>query len=733
MKLVQRSHLGYRFASVCLVALLVAALLPAPDAIAAQTPAAQAKASKAVLQLFSKPVEPRAPSGIRPLDADDTIAGAIPLPVSPAAGTLDFATDRTDVYSVTLAAGTRFTVVLTGAASLSCDAYLYDPFTTNADATAAVAGTLGDAFPKKLSFDVPSGADGEYHLAIDAAAGSGSYTLTWSASAVPSEPDDDIPGIVAPPSPVTGSLTEISDVDDVFRLTLGEGQRIQAVLSGPASADFDLYLYAPGIGSVSGALPIGGSAGPGSSEYFVYDVPAGDAGQFYLDVHSAQGSGPYSLVWSISDVPAGTWETASAASPLATGSGTVEGGLNRLTDANDYLSIVLTAGDRLSITLTGDAGSDFDIYTYGQGGSNALAWSNDSAYPERVVLDAAVTGTYYIEVLSFSGSGQYTMHYGTSRTPVWSQTVRLAGTDRFKTAVALSAATFAAGSCETVVMATGENFPDALSASGLAGVYKSPILLTRKTSVPAEVLGELSRLGAHNVVIVGGAPAVGPEVETALQHAGIQPTRIQGANRYSTAAAVAAEVARLKGPDFAKVAFVTRGDVFADALALAPFAYSQGYPVLLTRTDSLVPECSGAISSLAIAEVYLAGSNRAVTDGVKKSLDDLPGVIPPVERLEGSDRYATAAAIAEKGLELWWGDAAHVGIATGLNFPDALGGGAVCGSLHGVLLLTSPKSLSAPTSAFLSAHGADVIDTEVYGGSNVLSDVVKSQIDQLIK
>ncbi|MCE5190987.1 MAG: cell wall-binding repeat-containing protein [Actinomycetia bacterium] len=733
MKLVQRSHTWYRFVSVCLVGLLVAAFLPAPDAIATQTAGAQAKSSKAVLKLFSKPGELHAPSGIRPLGADDTIAGAVPLPVSPVGGTLDFATDSTDVYSVTLAAGTRFTVVLTGDASLSCDAYLYDPFVTDADATAAAAGTLGDAFPKKLSFDVASGEGGEYHLAIDAVAGSGSYTLAWSASAVPSELDDDIPGIIAPASPVNGSLTEISDVDDVFRMTLAEGQRIQATLSGPAGADFDLYLYAPGVGSVSAVLPIGGSAGPGSSEYFVYDVSAGGAGVFYLDVHCARGSGPYSLVWSISDVPAGTWETASAASPLATGSGTVDGGLNRLTDANDYFSIVLAAGDRLSITLTGGAGTDFDFYTYGQGGSNPLAWANDAAYPERVVLDAAVAGTYYIEVVSFSGSGQYTMDYATSRTPVWSDTVRLAGTDRFKTVVALSAATFAAGSCETVVMAMGENFPDALAASGLAGVYRSPILLTRKTSVPAEVLGELSRLGAHNVVIVGGAAAVGPEVEAALQHAGIQPTRIQGANRYSTAAAVAAEVARLKGPDFAKVAFVTRGDVFADALALAPFAYSQGYPVLLTRTDSLVPECSGAISSLAISEVYVAGSNRAVSDGVKGSLNDLPTVISPVERLGGSDRYATAAAIAEKGLKLWWGDAAHVGIATGLNFPDALGGGAVCGSLHGVLLLTSPTSLSAPTAAFLSAHGSEVVDTEVYGGSSVLSDVVKSQIDQLIK
>lgn len=733
MSHMRHAGLRDRMLSTVLVGVIACALMPATGVAAEVVTAGhEQQSAKAALQLYSKSI-PAAGSGvIEPLDADDTIAGAIALPGSPANGTLNFATDTSDVYSLTLAADTRFTVVLTGADTLSADAYLYDPFAVDADATAALVGTLGDAYPKKLTFDVPAGLGGTYHLAIDAAAGSGAYALTWSSFPVPSGPDDDVPGVIPSSATVDDALSETTDVDDVFRIALGEGQRLQATLTGAAGSDFDLQLFAPATEHVASVLPIAGSAGVSSSEYFVYEVPAGDAGDFYLAVHAASGSGAYSLTWTVEDVPVGVWEAASAATPLSAASGSVSDSLNRLTDANDFMSRSFSAGDHLEISLAGAVGTDFDVYVYGPGSAEPVAWSNKTTYPERITLDITTTGLYYIEVVSFSGSGSYEFTYVTSLTPVWTETLRLAGTDRFKTAVALSAATYEADSCPTVVVATGENFPDALSASGLAGVYESPILLVRKTAVPSDVLSELDRLGAENAVIVGGAPAVGPEVVTALQHAGLTVTRVAGANRYATSAAVALEVACLKGPAFAKAAFVARADVFADALALAPFAYSQGYPVLLTRSDSLVTECSGAIATLGISDVYIAGSEKAVSAGVMSALNGLPTVTAPVVRLAGSDRYATAAVIAEYGLDFWWGSASYVGIATGLNFPDALGGGAVCGARGGVMLLTAPASLSKPASDFISAHAADVIETEVYGGSNVVSDVVKSQVDALL-
>ncbi|MDO8942018.1 MAG: cell wall-binding repeat-containing protein, partial [Desulfobacterales bacterium] len=376
--------------------------------------------------------------------------------------------------------------------------------------------------------------------------------------------------------------------------------------------------------------------------------------------------------------------------------GTRAGTLDRLTNANTFYKWTLSEGQRFEATLTAEAGTDFDIYLYGPDGVTPLAWSNGGSYPEHLMWDVTATGTYYIEVVSFSGSGAYGVEFSTVATPAWVATTRSAGGDRYATAISLSQGAFATGSVTTAVLATGQNFPDALSAAGLAGVYHSPVLLTKTASLPAGLVSELERLGAQNVVIVGGEPAVSLSVAGDLVNAGFSVSRVAGGHRYSTSAAVADRIAALKGSAFGKMAFVARGDAFPDALALAPFAYSQGCPVLLTRTSALSSECADAINRLSIQEVYIAGSTAAVSSGVESSLNALPSVTMPVSRLAGANRYETAAVIATKGLEFWWGTAGYVGIATGTDFPDALGGGAVCGSRGGVLLLTDPKNLSAP-------------------------------------
>jgi len=692
------------------------------------------KAGKSIAALYRSPDGGGIPltTGIVPLDADDTITGAIAISPSPVAGTLDAADDPTDVYSISLTAGTRLRVVLTGATSLNADAYLYDPLTTNENASSAVAGTLGDSFPKMLTYDVPAGGGGLYHVAIDSAAGFGSYTITWQVVPVPSAIDDDITGVVPSDSVVVGDLNEVTDTDDVYRVNIGAGQRLVAGLVADANVDFDLYLYDKDATGLGDDLPIGGSSASGSGESFVFEVPSGDEGQYYVDVHCVNGVGAYTLTWTVSDVPAGAIEVAANATAMGSGSGTVSNTLDRAADVNDYYKWTLSVDQRIEATLTASVGTDFDVYLYGPDGVTTLAWSNDSVYPEHLVWDVTQAGVYYIEVVSFSGAGTYSLGFSVAPTPAWSTTVRREGRDRYATAVSLSQCAYAAGSVSTVVLATGEDFPDALSAAGLAGVYQSPVLLTRTASLPAIILTEMQRLGVRYVVVVGGPPAVGAGVMTALQNAGLSVSRVSGANRYATSAAVADRIAVLKGSAFTKTAFVTRGDQFPDALALAPFAYSQAYPVLLTRTTSLSPECSSVVDRLGIREIYIAGSTVAVSANVEAALDALPSVNMKVSRLAGNDRYETAAVIAQRGVDFWWGDARYVGIATGRNFPDALGGGALCGVHGGVLLLTDPSKLSAPAANFISAHSAEILATEVYGAPAAVSDSVKASISTLM-
>ena len=160
---------------------------------------------------------------------------------------------------------------------------------------------------------------------------------------------------------------------------------------------------------------------------------------------------------------------------------------------------------------------------------------------------------------------------------------RLGGANRYGTGAVISSSVPAHGS--TVIIATGEKFPDALTASGLAGCLDAPVLLVTKNHVPAETSTEIRRLRARHAIICGGPPAVSSAVATKLKSLGLSVERLSGPTRYETAVAVAARIRKLTGRS-GRV-FLARGDVFSDALVVAPLAYKTRAPVLLSGTSML--------------------------------------------------------------------------------------------------------------------------------------------------
>ncbi len=167
-----------------------------------------------------------------------------------------------------------------------------------------------------------------------------------------------------------------------------------------------------------------------------------------------------------------------------------------------------------------------------------------------------------------------------------SQVTRLAGTDRYATAVRTSQVAFA--SADTVVIVSGTGFADAVSAGALAGVFDAPMLLTDPLRLPSGVATEIVRLGATKAIVVGGAPAVSEQVAVALRALpGVSVERISGADRYATSAEVARRVIAEDPTTWSGEAFLVRGDTFADALGVSPVAYAHHAPVLLTRSGSL--------------------------------------------------------------------------------------------------------------------------------------------------
>jgi hypothetical protein len=323
--------------------------------------------------------------------------------------------------------------------------------------------------------------------------------------------------------------------------------------------------------------------------------------------------------------------------------------------------------------------------------------------------------------------GCYELYDGATR--------RLFGDDRYKTACAIWEQTLPEVSASSAVLATGQNFPDALSAAALAGAVEGPLLLVKPDSVPPEVLSTLHLLGVNGVYIVGGANVVSDNVKNALEADGFNVIRIYGSDRYQTAAAVAAEVKYVMGPRYSNRVFVATGLNFPDALAASPWSYASGIPVLLTKTDSLPASTASAIQSGGTSGVWIVGGETVVTPAVRSAIDALPGILLP-RRLAGATRYETAVAVANESTgvdivpEMHWHEP---GLATGLNFPDALAGGAALGAWGSPLLLTATTELPVATSASLSANKADVYRISVMGGTNVVSPGVMSVSAQLIE
>lgn len=92
--------------------------------------------------------------------------------------------------------------------------------------------------------------------------------------------------------------------------------------------------------------------------------------------------------------------------------------------------------------------------------------------------------------------------------------VRVAGANRFATAVAISRAFF--GPVPAAYLATGANFPDALSAVPAAGRAGAPLLLVYQSALPTEVRSDLPRLFPPRTWLVGGTAVIGDTVASQI-------------------------------------------------------------------------------------------------------------------------------------------------------------------------------------------------------------------------
>jgi putative cell wall-binding protein len=196
---------------------------------------------------------------------------------------------------------------------------------------------------------------------------------------------------------------------------------------------------------------------------------------------------------------------------------------------------------------------------------------------------------------------------------------RVAGVDRYATSAAIVQAYYP--TADTVYIATGADYPDALSIAPLAGTRGAPLLLVGPAAIPAPVAAQLDRLRPHDIVIAGGPSAVSAAVATLLGGylaPGGHVTRLSGSDRYATSATISQQ--GYPGLPPAPVAYVATGSGFPDALAGAPLAAKLGVPLLLVQPTAVPASVGTELRRLKLASLVVLGGPGAIADGLLLTL-----------------------------------------------------------------------------------------------------------------
>jgi N-acetylmuramoyl-L-alanine amidase len=274
---------------------------------------------------------------------------------------------------------------------------------------------------------------------------------------------------------------------------------------------------------------------------------------------------------------------------------------------------------------------------------------------------------------------------------------------------------------KVVILATGYDSADALSAGPLSRVYgNAPILLSDDSALDANVKRELLRLGAKKVVIIGGTKAISSNVEREIKSLKIEVERISGNNRFDTNRKILSKLGNVEG------LFVASGHSYPDALGAAPIAAFKNWGIVLTDKDRI---SSSSLSIMANKPVIIVGGSAVVSDKVVSTIKS-NGRATKVERLAGSDRFSTLARV------LWYFEdelqTSTIHISTGLNFPDALAAAPLSIEKQAPLILVG-KEMNRDVESFLLKFGQtqNIQEIKVIGGG--VKDSLVQEIGDIVR
>jgi hypothetical protein len=425
-----------------------------------------------------------------------------------------------------------------------------------------------------------------------------------------------------------------------------------------------------------------------------------------------------------------------------------------------------SAGNNIYTIGTGNPGAALGtpVQVTAGGGFGNPVWTPDG---NGLVFEALDATGHDVDTMSVSAHAVKTAAYaevvpGTRITGmpafqpiVKAHVARLAGSDRLATAIKASQSHWATVShpgahANAVVLSRADQFADALGGSALAAKYGGPLLLTDTASLNPAVLKEIQRVlgpgdGAKTVFVLGGEKALSPAVANALTQLKYHVQRVSGPDRFATAVAIANTITGPGvTPDYILVA---TGKNYPDALSAgaaagAIDAHQGKNAVVILTEDSGMPQPTIDYLAPLLARTNLnpdhsKPANFIELDSIggqaEKALDShwIPAGFQAGSflALSGMDRFDTSYLVAR----YFFGSANAAGLATGMNWADALSGGAEMGTEDGPLLLVDPAS-GVPSGArsWLSKNAGQFNRVEIFGGTVAVPGSVDRNVGGLI-
>lgn len=289
--------------------------------------------------------------------------------------------------------------------------------------------------------------------------------------------------------------------------------------------------------------------------------------------------------------------------------------------------------------------------------------------------------------------------------------IRIYGDDRYATAEAIVKKGWT--NSNTVVIASGVNFPDALCAGPLAKKYNAPILISSTNGLSENTLDEIEELKATKAIIIGGKGSISTNVEVQLRGMNLTDIeRIGGTDRYDTSVLIAKQ---LNKPS---KAIITSGSNYPDALSIASLASQQNIPIILSPKDKLTNSALNFINSNNIDKVYILGGEAVISDAIEHA-------IPNSLRLSGDDRFDTNLAILNQFTsELNFN---NVYVASGNGFADALTASQLAAKSKSPVVLVSDW-MSDGMYNYLRRHTSGNTSVIGIGGGNSVDTVLLETI-----